>query len=282
MSDSSRPHGLQPTRLLCPWDFPGKSTGVGCHCLLRMPHNLTANQKNHHFEVSSSLILNKNNKLFLRLWDTMESGFYMTTGNDQLSSWTEKLQNTSKVLVAQSYPTLCDPMDSDSPGSSVPGILQARVLEWVAIPFSRGSSWPGIELGLLHCRQILYHLSHQGNPFQSQIIPKKGHGHCVVVYCPSDPLLLYESVETIISETHAQQIDEMHQKVQCLQPALVNRKGPILCNKARLHIAQPRLQKLNKLGYKVLPHLPYSPNLPPSFHFFKHLDKFLQGKQFHT
>ena len=34
MSDCSRPHGLQPTRLLCPWDFPGKSTGVGCHCLL--------------------------------------------------------------------------------------------------------------------------------------------------------------------------------------------------------------------------------------------------------
>ena len=34
MSDSSRPHGLQPTRLLCPWDFPGKSTGVGCYCLL--------------------------------------------------------------------------------------------------------------------------------------------------------------------------------------------------------------------------------------------------------
>ena len=36
MSDSSRPHGLQPTRLLRPWDFPGKSTGVGCHCLLWM------------------------------------------------------------------------------------------------------------------------------------------------------------------------------------------------------------------------------------------------------
>ena len=35
ISDSSQPHGLQPTRLLCPWDFPGKSTGVGCHCLLR-------------------------------------------------------------------------------------------------------------------------------------------------------------------------------------------------------------------------------------------------------
>ena len=35
MSDSSQPHGLQPTRCLRPWDFPGKSTGVGCHCLLR-------------------------------------------------------------------------------------------------------------------------------------------------------------------------------------------------------------------------------------------------------
>ena len=36
MPDSLQPHGRQPTRLLHPWDFPGKSTGVGCHCLLRM------------------------------------------------------------------------------------------------------------------------------------------------------------------------------------------------------------------------------------------------------
>ena len=36
VSDPQRSHGLQPTRLLHPWDFPGKSTGVGCHCLLRM------------------------------------------------------------------------------------------------------------------------------------------------------------------------------------------------------------------------------------------------------
>ena len=34
VSNSSWPHGLQPTRLLCPWDSPGKTTGVGCHCLL--------------------------------------------------------------------------------------------------------------------------------------------------------------------------------------------------------------------------------------------------------
>ena len=41
MSDSSRPHGLQPTRLLCPWDFPGKRTGVGCHCLLQETPGVT-------------------------------------------------------------------------------------------------------------------------------------------------------------------------------------------------------------------------------------------------
>ena len=41
VSDPQRLHGLQPSRLLCPWDFPGKSTGAGCHCFLRVvPPNL--------------------------------------------------------------------------------------------------------------------------------------------------------------------------------------------------------------------------------------------------
>ena len=45
-------------------------------------------------------------------------------------------------LVTKSCPTLCDPVDYSPPGSSVHGISQARILEWVAIAFSRGSSWP--------------------------------------------------------------------------------------------------------------------------------------------
>ena len=45
-------------------------------------------------------------------------------------------------LVTQSCLTLCDLMDCSPPGSSVRGILQARILEWVVIPFSRGSSQP--------------------------------------------------------------------------------------------------------------------------------------------
>ena len=46
------------------------------------------------------------------------------------------------VLVTQPCPTLCNPTDRSPPGSSVHGILQARILEWVAISFSRGSSPP--------------------------------------------------------------------------------------------------------------------------------------------
>ena len=52
-----------------------------------------------------------------------------------------------RVLVAQSCPTLCDSVDWRPPGSSVHGTLQARILEWVGIPFARDFSIPGIEPG---------------------------------------------------------------------------------------------------------------------------------------
>ena len=55
-----------------------------------------------------------------------------------------------KVLVAQSCPTLCNPMDCSLSGSSVHGILQARILEWVAIPFSEGSSPPKEQTRVSH------------------------------------------------------------------------------------------------------------------------------------
>ena len=66
-------------------------------------------------------------------------------------------------LVTQSCLTLCNSMDYSSPGSSVLGVLQARIVEWVAISFLQGIFLTqGSNLGLLHCKQILYHLSHQG------------------------------------------------------------------------------------------------------------------------
>ena len=71
---------------------------------------------------------------------------------------------------------------------------------------------------------------------------------------------------------------------KCLQLALVNRKGLILCHgNAQPHLPQPKLWKLKKLSYKILPHPPYSLNiLPTNYHFFKHLDNLLQGKCFHN
>ena len=75
------------------------------------------------------------------------------------------LKGKVKVLVAQSCPTLCDPMDCSPPGSWVHGILQARILEWVAISFLQGIFLAqGSSPGFLHCRQTLYLLSHQGSP----------------------------------------------------------------------------------------------------------------------
>ena len=60
--------------------------------------------------------------------------------------------------VTRSCPTLCNPIDCSPPGSSTHGIFQARILEWVATSFSRGSSWPR-DQAHISCigRQILYH-----------------------------------------------------------------------------------------------------------------------------
>ena len=76
-----RPHRRQPTRLPCPWDSPGKNTGVGCHFLLQC------------------------------------------------------MKVKSESEVAESCPTLSDPMACSLPGSSVHGIFQVRALEWGAIVF---------------------------------------------------------------------------------------------------------------------------------------------------
>ena len=70
-----------------------------------------------------------------------------------------------KVLVTPLCLTLCDAMDCSPPGSSVHGILQARILGVGYHSLLQGIfPTQGSNLGLLHCKQILYHLSHQGSP----------------------------------------------------------------------------------------------------------------------
>jgi len=69
----------------------------------------------------------------------IEPGSPTFQADSLLSEPPEKPPN---MLVAQSCPTLCNPVDFSPPDSSVHGIIQGRILEWVAIPFSRGSSRP--------------------------------------------------------------------------------------------------------------------------------------------
>ena len=78
----------------------------------------------------------------------------------------------------QSCPTLCNPMDCSPPGSSVHGILQQRILEWVATPFSRGSFWPTDRTHhlshLLHWQASSLPLAPSGKPHEEILISVKG------------------------------------------------------------------------------------------------------------
>ena len=70
----------------------------------------------------------------------------------------------SESEVAQLCPTLCDPMDCSLAGSSIHGIFQARILEWVAVSFCRGCSWPRDRTWVSHTAGGLYYLRHQESP----------------------------------------------------------------------------------------------------------------------
>ena len=103
-------------------------------------------------------------------------------------------------LVAQLCLTFCDPVDCHPPGSSVHGILQARIVEWVAISYTWGSSQPR-DQSHVSCicsidRQILYHWCHPGSPRKGQGRWQIPHSHWLVATLQSclanapDPLTL--------------------------------------------------------------------------------------------
>ena len=88
------------------------------------------------------------------------SALFLTTTCKYTSVW--------MLSALQSCLTLCDPMDSSPPVSSVRGILQVRILEWIAMLSSRGSSWPrdSTPVSYVSCmdRQVLHHQCKLGNP----------------------------------------------------------------------------------------------------------------------
>ena len=99
--------------------------------------------------------------------------------------------------VTQSCPTLCDPMDCSLPGSSVQRIFQARILEWVAVSSSRGSSWSRDRNQVSHTagRQTLYHLSHQGSPSEVKVAQS-----CPTLCDPMDCIVHVWIIQAIILE----------------------------------------------------------------------------------
>ena len=112
---------------------------------------------------------------------------------------------------------------------------------------------------------------------QSQLAPKK---IMVTVWWSFAGLIHYSLLnpcENSTSENYAQQIDEMHQKLQPLQLALFNRTSPVLPNDNIL----PHVKLLYKLDYEVLPPPPYSP-LTNRLSFLQASRHFLQGKCFHS
>ena len=102
MSNAVRLHGMQPAKFLCLWNFSGKDTGVGCYFLLQ--------------EIFPTQGLNSS---------------ISCIGRQILSQLCHLSANS-----LQSCPTLCDPLDCSPPGSSVHGILQARILKWLLYSFS--------------------------------------------------------------------------------------------------------------------------------------------------
>ena len=111
MSNSSGWHALQSTRLLSLWNSLGKNTEEGCHSLLQ------------------GIVPTQGSNLGL-----LHCRWILYHLSHQ--------KKKKKKEVAQLCPTLCDPTDCSLLGSSIHGIFQARVLEWVAISFSRESYQP--------------------------------------------------------------------------------------------------------------------------------------------
>ena len=120
MSNSLRRHGLQSTRLLCPWDSPGKNTGVGCHFLLQGIF----------WTQGSNLSL-----LSLLHWQTGSLPL-VPPGVPRAVCW------LSHSVIPDSLQFFMTPWTAARQAPLSMGILQARILEWVAMPSFKGSSQP--------------------------------------------------------------------------------------------------------------------------------------------
>ena len=134
------------------WTFPNSFSGYSfTNTKTRQRHY---KKENYNPTSLTNLDEDKIHQYIGKIMHYNQVGFILGMQYGQMNQWTHHINKRIdknhmiiskwkvRVLVTQSCPTLCDPMNCSPPGSSVHGILQARILKWVAVPFSRGSSWP--------------------------------------------------------------------------------------------------------------------------------------------
>ena len=144
MSNSLQSRGLELTRLLCPWDFPGKNSGIDCHFLLQR-----------------IFLTQELNPCLLHCRQILYQLSY--EGSPYICMYMCLCIYAAAAKSLQSCLTLCDPMVCSPPGSSVHVDSPGKNTGVRCHAFLQGIfPTQGSNLGLLHCRQILYQLSYQG------------------------------------------------------------------------------------------------------------------------
>ena len=181
-----------------------------------VPHELTENQKNHRFEVSSSLILCNDNKPLIKQIVICDKNWIL------YDNWQWPAQQLDQEIAPKHFPK-----------------------------------------SNLHQKNVMI------TDWQST-----AHWSTTAFWIPKKPLTPVK---------YAQQIYDMHQNLQCLQVALINRNDPILHDNAQLHIAQPMLQKLKELGYEVfLSSITFTWPLAKRLLLLPASQQLFQGKCFHN
>ena len=132
-----RPHRRQPTRLPCPWDSPGKNTGVGCHFLLQCVKVKSESEV-------TQLCLTLSDPVDCSLPGSSVHGIFQA----RVLEWIAIAFSVELCYVCLIVSDSCDHIYCSLPGASVHGILQARLLEWLPFPSPCDLPDPGIDSGL--------------------------------------------------------------------------------------------------------------------------------------
>ena len=133
VSDSVWPHRWQPTRLPRPWGSPGKNTGVGCHFLFQcMKVKSESEAAQSCPNLSDPRDCNLRGSSVHRIFQARVLE-WVAIAFSSIYIYSPMFSSFSCCLITKLCPTLCNPMDCSPPGSSVHGISQTRILEWVAI-----------------------------------------------------------------------------------------------------------------------------------------------------